>query len=179
MRIQQMLLRSVGSSVVALALTSIVTAAAYGAQGSDLPRCDEPRNLAPFEPVVAALGKSGIHVLQVCRSKLEATFVPPNATALVYTDAGAFELVVFENEGALATLRATSTSVVEDGRIWYRTTLSGIETRPSPFTAEGTQDMRFLVYRNTLVITYDCAIEKRVGEALAASDAPRPAAAPN
>jgi hypothetical protein len=128
---------------------------------------------------VAALGASGIRVIQICRSHFEGTFTPSNTVGVVCTDIGRFELVVFDDEAVLKNLRVTYAATVENGQAWYRTTLSGIDTNPSPFDAQGTQRLLFLAYRNYLVIALDSAIEKRVGQALGALESRCPRTAPN
>jgi hypothetical protein len=179
MMLHNVRLLAVSSILMAQSLGAGAIAASPGGQDPTPPPCSAPAALARFDPVVSALGASGIRVLQICRSHLDGTFVSPNVVGFVQTDIGSFELVVFDDEAALEDLRVTSSARIERGQTWYWTMLSGIGTTPSPFDVQGSQRVLFLMYRSYLVIAYDSAVEQRVGQALGAAESPCPRAVPS
>lgn len=130
------------------------------------PPCSSPADLVPFAPALTALEQGGIRVLRVCRSHYEGTFVAPNTTAVVFTDAGGFDLVAFENHEALDDFSSDYSTEIVNGKRYYTTTVTGLATRPSPFRAQGTQRVRFLPYGSLLVIMFDNRTELRIREVL-------------
>ena len=156
-----------------LVLFLAVTVPAIAAQAPDASahwfqatRCSSPGNLEPFAPVLTALERGGLRVERICRSHFEGTFVAPNSAAVVWTDAGGFDLVAFETAEALADFSSEYTTELIEGKPYYTTTVTGLLTRPAPFKTEGTQRPRFLRYGNSLVITFDDRVEQRIGGAL-------------
>jgi hypothetical protein len=137
-----------------------------GAPFPQSPPCSSPADLEPFAPVVTALEQGGIRVIKVCRSHFEGTFVAPNATAVVFTDIGGFDVVAFESEEALSHFSSDYTTEIVNGKRYYTTTITGLATRPAPFSAQGTQRVRFLPYGKSLIIMFDSRTERRIRAAL-------------
>jgi hypothetical protein len=128
--------------------------------------CPTHPRLAAFEPLLTALGHSGIRVTGVCRSHQEGTFTAPNEAAVVRTNVGAFEVIVFEPDFNAEQLVVTTSAVMSNGNPVIHQTVTGLPTFRTPLESGGTQRALYLTHRNWLVITYDTAIEQRVVGAL-------------
>lgn len=178
MKLRNLLQVGTGSILILFGVATNVVASPGDGQKPAPPPCYAPEGLSRFKPVVTSLEAAGIRVLEICRSHFEGTFGSSNSVALVMTDIGKFEIIVFESEVVTKNLRVTYSATVKNGGIWYTASVSGIENQ-SPFEAQGTQRLLFLTYRNWLVITINSSIERRVGHAFAALESRRLGTAPN